>query len=123
VQGIFVINKIDLDAGDHGAAAPAEMVTTRIAAKTGAGLEALGSQILRAAGWADGEGVFLARTRHLEALRLCAEHLDLAVAQMVRLELCAEELRLAQLALASITGAVSADDLLGKIFSQFCNGK
>ena len=65
----------------------------------------------------------LARERHLEALRQAAAKLELASGLLERLELCAEELRLAQEALAGITGEVSADELLGEIFSKFCIGK
>jgi tRNA modification GTPase len=56
-------------------------------------------------------------------LNLGAKHLAAAIDALSQLEFCAEELRLAQVALGSITGEVSADDLLGKIFSQFCIGK
>jgi tRNA modification GTPase len=73
------------------------------------------------------EGVFLARARHLAALRAAeaalagaAHHLNAAPAA---LELFAEELRGAQTALATITGRFSADDLLGEIFGRFCIGK
>jgi tRNA modification GTPase len=67
--------------------------------------------------------VFLARARHLHALNLGAKHLAAAIDALSQLEFCAEELRLAQVALGSITGEVFADELLGKIFSQFCIGK
>jgi tRNA modification GTPase len=67
--------------------------------------------------------VFVARERHLRALGLAGERLKEAASQLARLELFAEELRLAQGALAGITGAFSADDLLGEIFSRFCIGK
>ena len=65
----------------------------------------------------------MARERHLQALYTAAGHLDQAAARHSQIELFAEELKLAQNALASITGEVSADDLLGKIFSHFCIGK
>ena len=65
----------------------------------------------------------LARERHLEALGIAAEKSALAARQMDRIELCAEELRLAQEALSRITGEFTADDLLGEIFSRFCIGK
>ncbi len=75
----------------------------------------------------DMEGAFLARERHLVALRDAAAHLAAAAAQLAQdappLELLAEELREAQTALAAITGEFSADDLLGVIFSRFCIGK
>jgi tRNA modification GTPase len=59
----------------------------------------------------------------MQALDSAAEHVALARSQLQQIELCAEELRLAQIALAAITGEVTADDLLGRIFSQFCIGK
>jgi tRNA modification GTPase len=90
---------------------------------TGEGLELLVEAMLRSAGWGNGEGVFLARSRHLLALDTAAKHIQTAIERVTQLELCAEELRLGQTALASIAGDVTADDLLGKIFSQFCIGK
>jgi tRNA modification GTPase len=84
----------------------------------------LHDELLRVAGWeGSGEDVVLARTRHLEALDLAMRKLGCAEEQVRRMELCAEELRLAQDALARVTGAFSADDLLGEIFSRFCIGK
>jgi tRNA modification GTPase len=95
-----------------------------VSAKTGAGLEQLRRAILAAAGWTShGESVFLARERHLRALGVAREHLQAAGAQSARWEFFAEELRLAQTALAGITGEISADDLLGEIFARFCIGK
>jgi tRNA modification GTPase len=95
-----------------------------VSAKTGEGLDALRDAILRAAGWAStGESVFLARERHLRALRLACTHLARAGEEQARWELFAEELRLAHNALASITGEFTSDDLLGEIFSRFCIGK
>jgi tRNA modification GTPase len=86
-------------------------------------LDQLRQAILRAAGWSStGESVFLARERHLRALRSASEHLEAATAQS-EWEFFAEELRLAQGALASITGEFSSDDLLGEIFRRFCIGK
>jgi tRNA modification GTPase len=71
--------------------------------------------------------VFIARTRHLQALRRTRDHLllaqDLVARQDAALDLLAEELRLAHDALGEITGAFSADDLLGEIFGRFCIGK
>jgi tRNA modification GTPase len=62
----------------------------------------------------------------LEALKLAQIHLDIArsfTENEDQLELLAEELRLSQCALSSITGQFTADDLLGEIFSHFCIGK
>ena len=70
-----------------------------------------------------GEGAFMARTRHLDALTRAARHLAASRACAPQLELFAEELRLAQLPLSEITGEFSADDLLGEIFGAFCIGK
>lgn len=99
-----------------------------LSAKTGAGLQALRQRLLEVGGWqSHPEGVFIARERHLHALRRAQTHVDEAVAQLdvtvPALDLLAEELRLAQNALNDITGAFSADDLLGVIFSKFCIGK
>ena len=99
-----------------------------LSARTGEGLAALRRTLLEIAGWqAAPEGVFIARERHLRALRAVDEHLQQAQAQIdarvPALDLLAEELRLAQNALNTITGEFGADDLLGVIFSQFCIGK
>jgi tRNA modification GTPase len=100
----------------------------RISAKTGAGIAALRARLLALAGWhAQPDGVFIARARHVQALRRTREHL--AIAQVhasqadAALDLFAEELRLAHDALGTITGAFTPDDLLGEIFSRFCIGK
>ena len=95
-----------------------------VSAKTGAGLDALRAEILRAVGWSStGESVFLARARHLDALHRATRHLAEAAGQRGKWEFFAEELRLAQRALGEITGEFTADDLLGAIFSRFCIGK
>jgi tRNA modification GTPase len=95
-----------------------------VSARTGAGLVELRQAILQTAGWsATGESLFLARERHLRALTDAADHLRRATLEPDRWELFAEELRLAHDELARITGAFSADDLLGEIFSRFCIGK
>jgi len=118
-QEIDVYNKIDL-APDF--IAPPGAVA--VSAKTGQGLDDLRTAILEAAGWSStGESVFLARERHLHALEVAKRHLEAAGSQLPRWEFFAEELRLAQVALGSITGEFTADDLLGQIFSRFCIGK
>jgi tRNA modification GTPase len=100
----------------------------RLSARTGDGVHALRRSLLERAGWqANPEGVFIARTRHVQALRRTAAHLEQARALAARadaaLELLAEELRAAHFALGQITGALSADELLGEIFGRFCIGK
>jgi tRNA modification GTPase len=99
-----------------------------ISARTGAGLDLLRAALLKLAGWQGaGEGVFMARERHLQALREAREHLQAAYDHAQRrdevLDLFAEELRLTQEALNRITGEFGADDLLGEIFGRFCIGK
>jgi tRNA modification GTPase len=99
-----------------------------LSVKTGDGLEALRQRLLAQAGHqASPEGVFMARTRHVQALAACATHLGEAAAHAAvddrALDLFAEELRLAHESLMAITGQFSADDLLGQIFSTFCIGK
>jgi len=129
VPVIEVWNKVDaLDAvaeAEHRARGPHAVA---ISAKTGDGLDALRRQLLEVAGWQSApEGVYIARERHVQALRRVDEHLHQAaehLAQQARaLELLAEELRLAQNALNEITGEFGADELLGVIFSSFCIGK
>jgi tRNA modification GTPase len=99
-----------------------------ISAKTGAGLPALRQLLLQVVGWlAAPEGVFMARERHVRALHSVQADLETAAAQLgaacPALDLLAEDLRQAQLHLSAITGAFTADDLLGEIFSSFCIGK
>jgi len=99
-----------------------------LSAKTGEGVDQLRQDVLTLAdAHEDMEGAFLARARHLSALRAAAERLAAAgqilCAAVPPLELFAEELRGAQNALVAITGEFTADDLLGVIFSRFCIGK
>ena len=109
-------------------AAPPPPEGLALSAKTGSGLQALRQQLLQMVGWQTApEGVYIARERHVQALRRVQAHLELAEAHLAAraqsLDLLAEELRLAQNALNDITGAFSSDDLLGVIFSRFCIGK
>jgi tRNA modification GTPase len=99
-----------------------------LSAKTGDGLEDLRQRLLALAGWQHaGDGLFMARERHLQALVRVGLHLNAAHGLLAvgaeHLDLLAEELRLAQHALGEITGEFTADDLLGEIFSRFCIGK
>jgi tRNA modification GTPase len=117
-----VLNKIDLTPG--GSRPNGDPGTLRVSAKTGEGMPGLKAWLLEAAGWKPhGEGLFMARSRHVEALRTARAHLLDAGVQSQAIELVAENLRLAQAALGTITGEVSADHLLGQIFSRFCIGK
>lgn len=119
-----VINKIDLSGAAPGATLFNATPVLRVSAKTGAGMEALGAWLLETAGWRPhGEGLFMARERHLLALEAAKGSLLAATRNTQAFELMAEELKLAQQALGRITGEVSAEDLLGEIFSRFCIGK
>jgi tRNA modification GTPase len=106
----------------------ADLCEVRLSAKNAEGIDLLRAQLLRIAGWQAGaESVYLARERHLIALRAAQDHLTLAAQHAEEnaqaLDLFAEELRLAQEQLNSITGEFTSDDLLGVIFSRFCIGK
>ena len=102
--------------------------TLHLSAKTGQGIDAFRRKLLDIAGFQPGqEGIFIARERHLQALSEALQHLQNARHHVAlgdqSLDLFAEELRLAHQALGRITGAVTADELLGVIFSRFCIGK
>jgi len=120
VARLTIHNKIDV-AGETPRVVDDEIW---LSAKTGAGVTLLREKLLASAGrQAAGEGTFMARARHLDALGRAAGHLAVARESAGQLELFAEELRLAQAALSEITGEFTADDLLGEIFSKFCIGK
>ena len=125
VPVLHLWNKADM--AQHDAPAADNHIT--LSAKTGNGLDALRQQLLRIVGWQGGsaEGLFMARERHVHALRQVDTHLQNANASLQApvpaLDLLAEELRLSQNALNSITGEFTPDDLLGVIFSKFCIGK
>lgn len=119
---VKVFNKIDLL--PRLAGREQDSTSVYVSAKTGAGLDVLRQKLLALAGWTQtGEGVFMARARHLRALEMAREHISRAGENWRQLEFFAEELKLAQNALSSITGEFSADDLLGEIFGRFCIGK
>jgi tRNA modification GTPase len=120
---LTVYNKIDLASRAAARHEEADAVAIALCAKTGEGVELLRQELLRIVGWHPAEDVFIARERHLHALSETCCHMDAAREQLPRLELFAEELRLAQLALSTITGEFSTDDLLGEIFGRFCIGK
>ena len=124
IRKIWVHNKIDVANELPLAKEINGAMHIYLSAKTGAGLELLKSHLLKLAGYENNsEGVFMARARHLEALLKVETHLSIAGQQIKSAELLAEELRIAQAALGSITGEFTPDDLLGEIFSKFCIGK
>jgi tRNA modification GTPase len=124
VPRVHVLNKIDIPGTRPYQRVIGAMAEVGLSAKSGSGLDLLKSAILSAVGWGGAdEGIYMARERHLEALHLAATHIAQSAARIAQIELLAEELKLAQRALSSITGEITADDLLGRIFSSFCIGK
>ena len=124
IRKIWVHNKIDVGNTKPSCQQIDGATHIYLSAKTGDGLALLKNQLLALAGYqSNSEGIFMARARHLQALAEVDAHLNSAKRQMSSAELLAEELRLAQDDLASITGEFTPDDLLGEIFSKFCIGK
>lgn len=123
IPHLLIFNKIDLldqpaHAEQHGG-----KYHIYLSAKTGSGLELLREKLLTLIGWHQEAGIFMARERHIRALLGAHNHLQRAAKECGRAEVFAEELRLAQELLNSITGEFTPDDLLGEIFSRFCIGK
>jgi tRNA modification GTPase len=118
-------NKIDVTGDTPGASDDGEVIY--LSATTGAGVDALRARLADLAGYRNlGEGAFTARRRHIDALKRARAHFRSgrqALDDSKAGELLAEELRFAQQALGEITGAISSDELLGRIFSEFCIGK
>ncbi|GGC96312.1 tRNA uridine-5-carboxymethylaminomethyl(34) synthesis GTPase MnmE [Undibacterium terreum] len=128
VPVIRIWNKIDLS-GHHASVDVMDDAThVYVSAQDHIGIDLLRKELLRIAGWQQtGESLYLARERHLIALKHAHEHLENAAEYAAQndqsLDLFAEELRLTQDRLNSITGEFTSDDLLGVIFSRFCIGK
>ncbi|MDX1799614.1 MAG: tRNA uridine-5-carboxymethylaminomethyl(34) synthesis GTPase MnmE [Marinobacter sp.] len=120
-------NKVDLSGEQVGFTEADPAPVLRLAARSGEGLELLRDHLKTCMGYASTtEGGFLARRRHLVALEKAAGSLQDGQAQLDGFgagELLAEDLRMAADALGEITGTMTPDDLLGKIFSSFCIGK
>ncbi len=123
----MIRNKTDMTAELPGIDEIDGYPVVRISARTGQGLDFLRMHLKQVMGFATNiEGEFLARRRHLQALEMASDHLKRGYQQLISAragELLAEELRLAQQALNTITGEFTSDDLLGRIFSSFCIGK
>jgi tRNA modification GTPase len=124
---IIIFNKIDLASHQvelHKAKHGSQIY---ISAKKGDGMDLLRQHLANSVGLSQqNEGQFIARRRHLDALKRADQLLrdaDSQFTQHTMGELLAEDLRLAQQVLSEITGQFTSDDLLGKIFSSFCIGK
>jgi tRNA modification GTPase len=124
---IFIRNKIDLTNEAPAINRVNGCAVVSLSAKSGAGIDLLKQQIKAEVGYeTTGEGMYLARRRHLDALARADLHVQHALYQLQHAragELAAEDLRLSHRALAEITGEFTADDLLGRIFASFCIGK
>ena len=124
---LFIIkNKIDLVNSDSTNANFDKYELVSISAKDGTGIDILTNKLSNFAGLNNvGEGVYLARQRHINALELALDAIDNSIEQLDSgsAELMAEDLRQAGQYMGSITGEFSSDDLLGEIFSSFCIGK
>ncbi len=124
---IVVRNKIDLSGRAPGPVGDGARSELAVSARTGAGLCQLGEALKARAGYlSQGESTFIARRRHVEAIDRARGAIELAARRLREDsagELVAEELRSAQQFLGEITGAVTSEDLLGRIFGAFCIGK
>ncbi len=124
---IYVRNKIDLLSKNNSLYEKEGVSIVNVSAKTGQGMDLLKTYIKNLAGFDNqAPNTFSARQRHLDQLKKALNTIQQAriqFDQIVSGELLAEDLREAQNALSEITGAFSADDLLGRIFSEFCMGK
>lgn len=123
----FIRNKADISGEELGITETNGHSLIRLSARTGEGVDLLRDHLKQSMGFTNNiEGRFLARRRHLQALEKAIQHIIQGKKQLLSfyaIELLAEELRLAQGALSEITGVLSSDDLLGRIFSSFCIGK
>jgi tRNA modification GTPase len=122
----IIHNKLDLTGRQPFISNAARGVVIGLSVKTGDGWRILIDHLKTSVGFEQtGENQYSARRRHIEALKEVKAHVEQAQRQLVdgAGELAAEEFRLAQEALAGITGEFSSDDLLGEIFSSFCIGK
>ncbi len=123
---IVVHTKIDLTNAPAGIARVKPYVQINLSSKTGAGMAALTENLKNLVGYTSpAGGMYMARRRHIVALGQAQQAIETALnlVKSGRGDLIAEELRQVQLHLGEITGAVSSDELLGKIFASFCIGK
>jgi tRNA modification GTPase len=99
-----------------------------ISAKTGQGMDLLVSNLFEQLSQSGDQGrasALLTRERHRIAVEEALEFIDRAMISVhgTGVELIAEDIRLAARAIGKITGNVSVDDILDRLFSSFCIGK
>ncbi len=123
---IVIENKIDLT-GEQPSQQKSDYLRIKLSVKTGDGIEILKEHLKEMVGLkTTNESTFMGRGRHCDAIKRSKTFLQRAYEQLVHQragELVAEDLLYAQNALSEITGEFTSDDLLGKIFSEFCIGK
>ncbi|PVV11505.1 MAG: tRNA uridine-5-carboxymethylaminomethyl(34) synthesis GTPase MnmE [gamma proteobacterium symbiont of Ctena orbiculata] len=123
----LIRNKIDIAGSSPRHNEDESGIEIALSATRGEGIDLLRAHLVQCVGYQHlGEGDFIARRRHLDALERAIEHLRQGALSLQRDragELLAEDLRLAQQSLGEITGEFTVDDLLGRIFSSFCIGK
>lgn len=123
----LIRNKIDLSMRPAGERKSEDATEVALSAKTALGLDSLRQHLKACMGFQmAGEGTFIARRRHLDAIQRAQQHVEVGKAQLEQTragELLAEELRMAQQALSEITGEFTTEDLLDRIFASFCIGK
>ena len=122
-----VRNKADISGKPVGITEGNGVIEIHLSAKTGEGVDLLREHLKHLMAYqGTDEGDFSARRRHLDAIEQARDALqrgEHALRHAQAGELLAEELRIAQQSLSTITGEFSADDLLGEIFASFCIGK
>ena len=123
IPRLLVCNKIDLLSKEPSIDDLSGLTHIYLSAKDGTGIQLLRDKLLSIVGWQQEAGVYMARERHLKALQAAKEILIRSTNNGGIPELLAEDLRLAQEQLISISGEFTSDDLLGEIFSRFCIGK
>jgi len=123
----LIHNKIDQTAKEPAIIKSEHSTEIFLSAKQNRGIDLLKEHLKQCMGYQSaGEGTFMARRRHLEAIQKAIQSVENGLLQLQQFaagELLAEELRLAQNYLSEITGEFTSDDLLGRIFTSFCIGK
>ncbi|UUZ46691.1 hypothetical protein LP420_22600 [Massilia sp. B-10] len=134
-QGIPVIriwNKIDLSGHKPSVTEAPDATHVYLSAHEHIGIDLLRAELLRIAGWQQtGESLFLARERHLIALRSARKHLQMAEAHAAQtdqsLDLFAEELRAGAGAVVEyyrrvLVGRFAGGDLQPLLYRQVAHG-
>jgi tRNA modification GTPase len=126
---MVLLNKADLAETVERDPALTDRLVYIMSAKTGMGIEVVKSALLAqlvSGGFEAGESLMVTNARHRDALRRASTSLDQALESVrggMAGELISIDVRAAADALGEITGAITTDEILGRIFSEFCVGK